>query len=145
MTPRDLRNIYTILIIKKKSVYDEVSWRGKGIFKISEQGLMDQQSLIRKKQWLTKLEPEEIQRRMEDEPNDSKSEDEQWFLGFNEKGGDVFLKDVRVVVEEIGNRHESVEVGFRIKDKLQEDEKEMKKKIRDLKAKQNKITMPQKS
>ena len=107
---------------------------------------MDQQSLIRKKQWLTKLEPEEIQRRMEDEPNDSKSEDEQWFLGFNEKGGDVFLKDVRVVVEEIGNRHESVEVGFRIKDKLQEDEKEMKKKkIRDLKAKQNKITMPQKS
>ena len=145
MTPRDLRNIYTILIIKKKSAYDEVSWRGKGIFKISEQGLMDQQSLIRKKQWLTKLEPEEIQRRMEDEPNDSKSEDEQWFLGFNEKGGDVFLKDVRVVVEEIGNRHESVEVGFRIKDELQEDEKEMKKKIRDLKAKQNKITMPQKS
>ena len=146
MTPRDLRNIYTILIIKKKSGYDEVSWRGKGIFKISEQGLMDQQSLIRKKQWLTKLEPEEIQRRMEDEPNDSKSEDEQWFLGFNEKGGDVFLKDVRVVVEEIGNRHESVEVGFRIKDKLQEDEKEMKKKkIRDLKAKQNKIAMPQKS
>ena len=145
MTPRDLRNIYTILIIKKKSGYDEVSWRGKGIFKISEQGLMDQQSLIRKKQWLTKLEPEEIQRRMEDEPNDSKSEDEQWFLGFNEKSGDVFLKDVRVVVEEIGNRHESVEVGFRIKDELQEDEKEMKKKIRDLKAKQNKITMPQKS
>ena len=125
MTPRDLRNIYTILIIKKKSGYDEVSWRGKGIVKISEQGLMDQQSLIRKKQWLTKLEPEEIQRRMEDEPNDSKSEDEQWFLGFNEKGGDVFLKDVRVVVEEIGNRHESVEVGFRIKDELQEDEKEM--------------------
>ena len=50
-----------------------------------------------------------------------------------------------MVVEEIGNRHESVEVGFRIKDELQEDEKEMKKKIRDLKAKQNKITMPQKS
>ena len=33
-----------------------------------------------------------------------------------------------MVVEEIGNRHESVEVGFRIKDELQEDEKEMKKK-----------------
>ena len=45
---------------------------------------MDQQSQIRKKQWLTKLELEEIQRRIEDEPhdhvpNDSKSEDEQWF------------------------------------------------------------------
>ena len=69
-------------------------------------------------------------------------------LGFNKKGGDVFLKDVRVVVEEIGNQHESVDVGFRIKDKLQEDKKEMqkkkKKKKRDLKAKQNKITMPQK-
>ena len=67
-------------------------------------------------------------------------------LGFNKKGGDVFLKDVRVVVEEIGNQHESVDVGFRIKDKLQEDKKEMqkKKKKKDLKAKQNKITMPQK-
>ena len=49
-------------------------------------------------------------------------------LGFNKKGGDVFLKDVRVVVEEIGNQHESVDVGFRIKDKLQEDKKEMQKK-----------------
>ena len=35
-------------------------------------------------------------------PNDSESEDEQWFLGFDEKGGDVFLKDVRVAVEDIG-------------------------------------------
>ena len=30
---------------------------------------MNQQSLIRKKQCLRKLEPEEIQRRMEDEPH----------------------------------------------------------------------------
>ena len=40
-----------------------------------------------------------VQRRKEDEPhghvpNDSESEGEQWFLSFNEKGGDVFLKDV---------------------------------------------------
>ena len=39
---------------------------------------------------------EEIKRRTEDElqghvPNDSESENEQWFLGFNEKGGDVIL------------------------------------------------------
>ena len=42
---------------------------------------MDQQSQIRKKQWLTRLELEEMQRKVEDEshgrvPNDSESEDE---------------------------------------------------------------------
>ena len=101
------------------------------MFNINEQRLTDQQSQIRKKKWLTKLELEEIQRRIEDEPhgyvpNDSKSEDEQWFLGFNQKGGDVFLTDVRVV-EDIDNRHENVEFGFRIKEELLEDEKEMLK------------------
>ena len=80
---------------------------------------MNQQSQIRKKQWLTKLELEEMQRRIEDEPhghvpNDNESEDQQWLLGFDEKGGDVFVKDFRVVVEDIGNRHESIEFGFRI-------------------------------
>ena len=30
-------------------------WRDKGMFNITEQRLMDQQSQIRKKQWLTKL------------------------------------------------------------------------------------------
>ena len=54
-------------------------WRDKGMFNITEQKLMDQQSHIRKKQWLTNLELEEIQRRIEDEPhghvlNDSESE-----------------------------------------------------------------------
>ena len=78
------------------------------------------------------MELEEIQRRIEDEPhghvpNDSESEDQQWFLGFNEKGEDVFLKDVRVVVEDIGNRHENVEFDFRIKEKLHENEKEILK------------------
>ena len=48
---------------------------------------MDQQNQIRKKQWLTKLELEEIQRRIGEEPNghvpnDSKSEDEQLFFRF---------------------------------------------------------------
>ena len=50
---------------------------------------MDQQSQIRKKQELTKLELEEIQRTEDDPhghvPNDSESEDEQWFLVFDEK------------------------------------------------------------
>ena len=102
------------------------------MFNITEQRLMDQQSQIRKKQWLIKLELEEIQRRVEDEPhghvpNDSESEDEQWFLGFDEKGGDVFLKDVKVVAVEIGNRHENVEFGFRIKT-MKKNCKTMKKK-----------------
>ena len=55
-------------------------WRDKGMFNITEQRLMDQQSQIRK-QWLTKLELEEITRRIEDGPhghvpNNSESEDE---------------------------------------------------------------------
>ena len=46
---------------------------------------MNQQSETRKKQWLMKLELEKIQSKIEDKmhdhiPNDSKSEDEQWFL-----------------------------------------------------------------
>ena len=91
----------------------------------------------RKKQCLTNLELEEIQRRIVDEPkghvlNDSENKDEQWFLGFDEKGGDVFLKDVRVVVEDIGNRHDNVEFDFRIKKELLEDEKEMQKNISEI-------------
>ena len=67
------------------------------------------------------MEFEEIQRRIEEKPhghltNDSKSEDQQWFLGFDENGGNVCLKDVIVVVEDIGNRHENVEFGLRIKE-----------------------------
>ena len=85
------------------------------------------------------MEFEEIQRRIEEKPhghltNDSKSEDQQWFLGFDENGGNVCLKDVIVVVEDIGNRHENVEFGLRIKEELLEDEKNNEKNVRDLKA-----------
>ena len=41
-------------------------WRDKGTFYITEHRRMDQQSQVRKKQWLSKLELEEIQRRIED-------------------------------------------------------------------------------
>ena len=51
--------------------------------------------------------------------------------GFNEKGGDVFLTDVRVVGD-IGNRHENVNFGFRIKEELLEDEKEMLKNMSEI-------------
>ena len=65
---------------------------------------------------LTNLELEEIQRRIEDEPhghvpNDSTSEDEQWFFGFDEKGGYVFLKDVRNINIEITDGIESVSIS----------------------------------
>ena len=81
-------------------------------------------------QWLKKSELEEIQRKIEDKshghiPNDSKSEGEKWFLGFNEKGSEVFLKDVRVFAQNIGNRNENIEFGFRMKEELLEDQKEM--------------------
>ena len=71
-------------------------------FYITEQRIVDRRTQIRKKQQLTKLKLNEIQRRIEDEPHvhvpsDSKSEDEQWLLGFNEKGGGAFLKDVRMI------------------------------------------------
>ena len=36
-------------------------------------------------------------------PNDTNSDGKHWFLGSAGKGGDVFLKDVSVVVEVIGN------------------------------------------
>ena len=81
-----------------------------------------------KKQWLTNLELEEIQGRIEDESHGdvasyNESEDEQWFLVFNENGRDVFLKDARVVVEDTDNRLKNVEFGFEIKGKLLVDEK----------------------
>ena len=44
------------------------TWTDKAMFNTTEQRLMDQQSQIRKKQWLTNLELEEIQRRIEDKP-----------------------------------------------------------------------------
>ena len=56
-------------------------WRDKGMFNVTEQRHMDQKSHRRKKQWLTKLELEEIER-IEGKlhghvPNDSKREDEE--------------------------------------------------------------------
>ena len=42
-------------------------WKGKSMFNITDQRLMDQQSQIRKNPCLTNLELEETQRRIEDE------------------------------------------------------------------------------
>ena len=48
------------------------------------------------------------------------------------KRWNAFLKDVRVIVEEIGNWYENVEFGFRIKEGLQEDGKEMLKNMSEI-------------
>ena len=48
------------------------------------------------------------------------------------KRGDVSLKYVRVVVEDIGNQNENVEFGFRINEELQEDGKEMLKNMSEI-------------
>ena len=50
---------------------------------------------MRKKQWVTNLELQGMQRRMQEQthghvPSDNEREDGQWFLGFDEKVGDVF-------------------------------------------------------
>ena len=84
------------------------------------------------------MEFKEIQKRIKDEPHghvpsDRNSEEEPWFLGFNKKGGDVFVKNVRVVVEDISNQHENVEFGFRNKEELLEDEKKMLKNMPEVK------------
>ena len=81
-------------------------WREKGMFNITEQRRWDQQSQIRKNQWLTKLEHEEIQ--IKDKlhghvRSNGENEDEQWFLDFKEKDRDVFLKDVRVFLKDFGS------------------------------------------
>ena len=83
---------------------------------------------MRKKQWVTNLELQGMQRRMQEQthghvPSDNESEDGQWFLGFDEKVGDVFMEDIRVVVEDIGNQHENAEFGFKIKEDLLEYKK----------------------
>ena len=46
-------------------------------------------------------------------------------ISIKKKGGDVFLKVVRVVVEDIANRHNNFGFGFRIKEKVLEDENQM--------------------
>ena len=52
-------------------------------------------------------------------------------FGFK-KGEDLFLGDVRVVVEDIGNRHEHAKVGFKIKEELLQDENDMRENMSEI-------------
>ena len=52
-------------------------------------------------------------------------------FGFK-KGEDLFLRDVRVVVEDIGNRREHTKVGFRIKEELLQGENDMLKNMSEI-------------
>ena len=74
-----------------------------GMFNVTEQRLINQKNNILKRKWLSDLEQEEIQRNIEDIGNSKveleSNEDEQWFLGFDHEGQDVFIKECEVVLE----------------------------------------------
>ena len=56
------------------------------------------------RKWLSDLELEEIQRKIEDTGNGEvgleSDENEGWFLGFDLEGQDVFLKECKVALED---------------------------------------------
>ena len=71
---------------------------------ITEQRLVDQNNNILKRKWLSNLELEKIQRKIEDigigEAGLESVEDEEWFLGFDHEGQDVFMKECEVALED---------------------------------------------
>ena len=68
-----------------------------GMFNVTEQRLIDHKNNILKRKWLLDLELEEIQRNIKEirhcEVELESDEDEGWFLGFDHKGQDVFMKE----------------------------------------------------
>ena len=72
----------------------------------------------KKKKWLKNFELEEMQ--------ECESVEDQWLLQLDEEEKNVFVKDFRVVVENLGNI-ENVEYVLRIKEDLLEEENEMLK------------------
>ena len=67
-----------------------------GMFNVTEQRLVDQKNNISKKKWLSDLELEEIQKNIKDIGYGEvglEGDDEEWFLGFDHDGQDVFTKE----------------------------------------------------
>lgn len=92
------------------------------MFGISEQRLMGQKDQIMKKKKKKK-----IWRNFElEEMQECESVEDQWLLELDEEEKNVFVKDFRVVVENLGNL-ENVEYVFRIKGVLLEEENEILK------------------
>ena len=79
-------------------------WNEMEILNVAEQRLMDEKNNIFKRKCLSDLELEEIQRNIEDivhnELGLEGDENEEWFLGFDHEGQDVFIKDCEVVIED---------------------------------------------
>ena len=75
-----------------------------GMFHVTEQRLVERKNNILKRKWLSGLELEEIQRNIEDIGNGEmrleSDEDEEWFLGFDHEGQDVFMKECEVALED---------------------------------------------
>ena len=82
------------------------------------------------------MELEEIQRRIEAKRHGRVTRNSKWrwemIFRFQWKRWDVFLKDDRVNVKDIGNQHENAEFGSRIKEELLKDEKEMLKNMSEI-------------
>ena len=78
-------------------------WNEMGMFNVTEQKLYDQKNNILKRKWLSDLELEEIQRNIEDigrgKVGLESDEDDGWFLGFDHKRQNVFMKECEVVLE----------------------------------------------
>ena len=79
-------------------------WYEMGMFKVTEQKLVDQKNNILKRKWLLDLGLEEIQRNIEyiqhGEVGLESNEDEGLFSGTDHEGHDMFMKECEVVLED---------------------------------------------
>ena len=96
-----------------------------GMFNVTEHRLDDQKNNILKRKWLSDFELEEIQRSIEDIGHSKagleSDEDDRWFLGFDHKGQNVFMKECEVVLEDciVANVEEERSNVFVIKMNMQ--------------------------
>ena len=89
-------------------------WREKEGFFVTEQRLLDQKRLVFERQWLSHVELEEIRRSSDNnfdlsvfEDND---EEEQWLLGFDEDGNDVYGPREVIAGPENGDQQERLDI-----------------------------------
>ena len=79
-----------------------------------EQRLLDQKRLILERQWLSHVELEEIRRRSDNNYDLSVFEEnggeEQWFLGFDEDGNDVYEPREVIVDPENADQQERLDI-----------------------------------
>ena len=127
-----------------------VIWNEIGMFNVTEQWLVDQKNNILKRKWLSDLELEEIQRNIKDLGNGEvgleSDVDEEWFLGFDLEGQEVFMKECEVVLEDcmVPNVEEERSNVFVIKMNMQITNKDMTilEKMHNVLSKETRERMP---